>query len=100
MPRRGSVERGLDGLRERRVTRLGLGTEAPHRAIRRDQELLEVPFDVPGLARRIGHRRQLDVQGMAVGPVDAEFLEDRKGHTVARGAKLANLFRTARLLRA
>src|SRR5262245_20113957 len=52
-------ERRLDRLRQRGVVRLRLGAKAPHRAIRRHQELLEVPFDITRLAGRVSDAGQL-----------------------------------------
>src|SRR5688572_10387621 len=61
-PRSGQV--GAYRLDQLRIVRLGLRPKTPHRAIRRDQEFFEVPLDVPGLARAVGHLGQLDIERM------------------------------------
>src|SRR3954468_24005998 len=51
-------QRARDQGQDLRGVRLGRGAEAMHRSVRHDQELLEVPGDPSGLARRVGERGQ------------------------------------------
>src|SRR5271170_2912130 len=69
-----------------------------HRAIRADQELLEVPLDVPGLAVRVRHHGQVVVDGVPAGAVHLDLLEHREGDPVGRRAEFGDLLRGAGLL--
>ncbi len=69
-----------------------------HLARGRDEELLEVPLDVAGLALGVGMGHQLLVERVAILAVDLDLLEHREGHAVGRRAEGGDLLGTARLL--
>ena len=53
----------------------------------RDEELLEVPLDVAGVALRVGLGGQLVVDGVAPVAVDVDLLEQREGHAVGGASR-------------
>src|SRR2546421_5494848 len=84
---------------QRRVLGRGQGPEAADDlAVAGDEELLEVPLDVAGLALVVGVRRELLVQRVAALPVHLDLLEERERDAVARLAERGDLVRAAGLL--
>src|SRR5438445_7448306 len=81
-----------------RVRCRGRSEAGDHFAVRRDQELLEVPFHVAGLAHRVVLGGQLPVERMPARAVDVELLRQRKRDVVRPGAEARNLVSGARLL--
>src|SRR5260221_9810639 len=71
---------------------------AQHLAVAPDQELLEVPLNVAGLAVGVGDLGQLRIQGMLSLPVDDDLGEQRERDPVVHRAELADLLRRAGLL--
>src|SRR6516165_1019576 len=61
------------------------------RAVRAEQELLEVPLDVTRLAAGVGERSQLCIDRMPPRPVDLDLLEHRERDTVGRRTELGAL---------
>src|SRR5689334_23433324 len=94
-----SVQQSLDRRGDLGRVRLGRGAEpAADNAVRADQELLEVPPDVAGVALGVGRVDQPVVERVPAGPVDLDLLGHREGHTVGRAAELGDLVGRARLL--
>ena len=71
-----------------------------HLAVGGDQELLEVPLDVAGVALGVGRLGQLLVEGMALLAVDIDLLGDGEGDAVGGRAEGGDLVRRPRLLAA
>src|SRR5258706_5968840 len=71
---------------------------AQHLAVAPDQELLEVPLNVAGLAVGVGDLGQLRIQGVPTWPVDVNLGEQRERDPVVHRAELADLLRRAGLL--
>src|SRR5690606_15239372 len=89
----------LDGGDDLVRLRLDLGREARRdRAVGRDQELLEVPADVAGVAAGVGRADQAPVERVAPLAVDLDLLGHREGDTVGGRAELGDLLRGAGLL--
>src|SRR5690242_10657035 len=100
-PRRALRQDGLDGADHLVGLRIRHRPEAAsHLAGGGDQELLEVPLDVPGLALVVLHGREPVVEGVAAGPVDLHLLGHRERHAVGRGAERLDLVGRPRLLAA
>src|SRR5580704_10620892 len=75
-----------------RVLGVGAGPEPrDDRPVRADQELLEVPLDVPGFAVRVGHRGEFLIHRMPPWPVDLDLLEQGEAHPVRGRAELLDL---------
>src|ERR1035441_5040426 len=90
---------GLNRIDDGRVLWRDLGPEAPHDlAGPRDQELLEVPRDVPSGALGVGERRELLVDGVSVVAVHVDLLHERKGRSVGGRAELLDLLGRSGLL--
>src|SRR4051794_8636342 len=80
---------GLDGVDEPGVLRLHAGAEpGDHGAVGGDQELLEVPRDVVGLAVLVGGPHEGPVDLVAALAVDVDLLGHRERHAVRRRAEL------------
>src|SRR5258707_2149163 len=80
---------------------VGDGTRAEpgrYRAVRADQELLEVPLDVAGRALGVRDGRQLVVDEVPANAVDLDLLEQRERHAVGSRAELGDLLRCPGLL--
>src|SRR5688572_14769445 len=99
LPADRASERGRDVVHQAVVARLhGRRVAIEQLPVAPDQELLEVPLDVAGMAvRRVGEPR---VQRMAAGAVDVEFPAHREGHAVGRRAEGLDLRLGAGFLRA
>src|SRR3984957_14355874 len=69
-------------------------------AIATDEELLEVPADRAGIARRALGRFEPLIERRLVRAVDVNLLEQVEGHFIFGRAKLLDLLRCARLLTA
>src|SRR5262245_42949634 len=94
-------ERLLDGTDQVGVLRLDQRREAlDDLAVAPDQELLEVPTDVAGVAFAVGGGRELLVQRVTTVAVHLDLLRDRELHVVTRRAERADLLGCAGLLRA
>src|SRR5439155_8342946 len=92
-------ERALDALDH--LVGLGLGEGAvagDDLALGRDEELLEVPLDVAGLALGVLDGRELLVEGVTTVAVDLDLLGHREGDPIRRRAEGGDLIRRARLL--
>src|SRR4051812_4724678 len=68
-------QRGLDQVDDLRRVRHHLRAEAVHPAVRRHEELLEVPGDAAGLALLVGGLGELCVQRVPGPSVDLDRLE-------------------------
>src|SRR3954451_18714247 len=92
-------ELGLDRGDDLVGLRFGAGAETRgDRALRADQELLEVPLDVAGLAVGVRGQSELGVQRVPARGVHLELVEHRESHAVRRGAEGLDLLRGPRLL--
>src|SRR5688572_6591880 len=58
-----------------------------------DEELLEVPPDVAGVAFAVGDRGELLIQLVAIVAVHFDLLRERERHAVARAAERLDLVR-------
>ena len=94
-----SVRQGVgDGRDQGRVVGRDAGAEAGDRAVRGDEELLEVPADVAVVALGVGDLRQLVIDRVPTGAVDVDLLVHRERHAVRRRAERGDLLGRPRLL--
>src|SRR6185436_20535432 len=93
------LQRVGDVRKQALVLRLGRGRiTTAHLPVAVDQELLEVPFDVTGMA--IGGRSEPGIDRMPGLTVDFDLRRQREAHGELRGAELEDLLLGTGLLRA
>src|SRR5699024_5347007 len=75
-----SAQGRVDGVHVLRSGEHRAGPEPSHGAVGQDEELLEVPLDLAGLALGIGYGRQFGVERVLLLAVDLDLAHHREGH--------------------